>query len=340
MTASRNGPRRLGFTLIELLVVIAIIAILIGLLVPAVQKVREAAARLQCENNLKQIGLAVHNHHDSLKQLPHAGAGWNFAPVYTSVGSPAVGKAQECGWLFQILPYIEQQAVWKGGGGTTVMACQINAIATPIPLYFCPSRRRPSVGAPTGSWYSTQYPGQQVPTGTFAHAFTDYGGGRADDQAGALIQIPACNNCGGTNATVIPVAQRRSTLTLNDIRDGTSNTFFAGESQKLLNSLNSYQSDDNEGYTSGWDWDTMRYAGGGCATNLRVSGLCPPRPDSLRNPADNSNTVTGLFGSSHTGGVNMLFCDGSVRFVPYTVTPAVFAALSTRQGGETNTNFD
>src|SRR5438270_8831748 len=232
MIVRSSAPRqaRLAFTLIELLVVIAIIAILIGLLVPAVQKVRESAARLQCENNLKQIGLAVHNHHDSLKQLPHAGAGWNFAPVYTGVGNPASGKAQECGWLFQILPYVEQQAVWKGGGGTTIMACQINAISAPIPLYFCPSRRKPQVGASTGSWYSTQYPGQQVPTGSFPHAFTDYGGSRADDQLGALTQIPACNSCGNSNATVIPVNQRRSTLTLLDIHDGTSNTFFAGES--------------------------------------------------------------------------------------------------------------
>lgn len=125
-------PRR-AFTLIELLVVIAIIAILIGLLLPAVQMVREAACRSQCQNNLKQIGLALHMHHDLYQFFPSAGSPSAMMPnsVY---GSPAVAPYQQCSWLYQILPYLEQQAAWNN-----------SAIApkTLIKTYFCPSRRGP-----------------------------------------------------------------------------------------------------------------------------------------------------------------------------------------------------
>src|SRR5207248_1286543 len=130
--------RRRGFTLIELLVVIAIIAILIALLVPAVQKVREAAARATCQNNLKQIGLACHGHHDAYKVLPCEGTTWANPPTYLAPGVPATGGSgvQQAGWLFQILPFVEQTAVWKGGNGTSIAQCQINAIGAEIPIYF------------------------------------------------------------------------------------------------------------------------------------------------------------------------------------------------------------
>src|SRR3954467_15421187 len=107
---------RRAFTLIELLVVIAIIAVLIGLLLLAVQKVREAAARMSCTNNLKQLGIAVHSHHDGLGFLPHGGTGWDRAPAYTAAGSPYGLKDQGCGWGFHILPYIEQDNLYKGSG--------------------------------------------------------------------------------------------------------------------------------------------------------------------------------------------------------------------------------
>src|SRR6476620_4740634 len=125
--------RRGAFTLIELLVVIAIIAILIGLLLPAVQKVREAAARTQCQNNLKQIGLAFHNHHDTYKAFPTGGVGAD-GPRTMNGTSPATYQTQAWGWAYQILPYIEQGPLYNTTTDATVQA-------TPVPIYFCPSRR-------------------------------------------------------------------------------------------------------------------------------------------------------------------------------------------------------
>src|SRR5436190_22314302 len=131
---------RQGFTLIELLVVIAIIAILIGLLVPAVQKLREAAARTQCRNNLKQIGLACINHHDTYKCFPTGGLSWTAgnSRVWTSANTPAVYDKQSWGWMYQILPYIEQQTVWANPNDNLVTSFI-------VPMYFCPSVGQPRV---------------------------------------------------------------------------------------------------------------------------------------------------------------------------------------------------
>jgi prepilin-type N-terminal cleavage/methylation domain-containing protein len=217
-----------AFTLVELLVVIAIIAILIGLLVPAVQQVREAADRVQCQNNLKQIGLAFHNHHDTLKSFPTGGWYWWAPPTYLN-GQPAVGAQQQAGWGFQILPYIEAKNLWRGGAATTNVKRQLLVTGTTVSLYFCPSRRGPqTVTFADPSLFN----GIPVP-----HALSDYAG----------------SNREGTG-----VVCRFSPARMADITDGTSNTLMVGEKRVNLLYLGQPQRGDDLGYAAGWDDNIVR----------------------------------------------------------------------------------
>jgi len=293
----RTGAQRRGFTLIELLVVIAIIAILIGLLLPAVQKIREAANRMKCQNNLKQIGLALHNHHDQLGKFPAAGNSWVDPPTFLAAGQPAQLSQQLGGGMYQILPFIEQDNAWRGGGKTTIADCQIVAIGQKVPNYFCPSRGAPRAMS-GGSWYG--------PSGTYDHAQTDYAGSNTEG-TGIIAR-------GLNGKTIADMAQ-----------DGTSNTIMAGEKRMDKRNLGQFQSDDNEGYSSGLDHDVMRY------TDVNH----PPAPDTN----NGSGWGEEKFGSSHTSGFQCVFGDGSVKMLRYSINPTVFSYLGNINDGQAVSDF-
>jgi prepilin-type N-terminal cleavage/methylation domain-containing protein len=328
--------RRTAFTLIELLVVIAIIAILIGLLLPAVQKVREAAARAKCQNNLKQIGIAWHNHHDAYQIFPTGGADYSFVPEFSSLGNPRGAgsgqNAQRGGWGFQILPFLEQENLFRGSGATTITDAVLRVIGTPVPGYFCPSRGGPRTIPYTSGFFLV---------GTTTRAMTDYAvnGGTYDIPTvrfgmsrDGIIHVgwdnAARNPAGGTFTLPgfgvgywVP-----RTVRMNAVTDGLSNTLLVSEKQMNRSFLGQFISDDNEGYAVGADVD-----------NARGITLAPEAD--FASPDVNTNYPNHRFGSAHTSGLNAVLADGSVRFVSYSVSAATWQAVGTIAGGEVLSEF-
>ena len=291
--------RRAGFTLVELLVVIAIIGILVALLLPAVQSAREAARRMQCINNLKQLALACHNHHSAHSIFPSAGGpDWTYHMTFIN-GRPAIAPLQHGGWGYQVLPFIEQEAVWMGGNATTDVDRSIVAISTPIPAFFCPTRRRPEV-VKAADWYNNPNSGK-----TFGHAKNDY-------------VASSWSSTSSQPKGVGPITNMEPS-SIADVRDGTTNTLLLGEKQMNVAFLGQMQANDNEGYTCGWNHDTSRHTALAPAADFRDPG---------GNPGDDR------FGSSHSGGVNFALCDGSVRAISFQIDLTTFQRLGDKQDGQ------
>jgi prepilin-type N-terminal cleavage/methylation domain-containing protein/prepilin-type processing-associated H-X9-DG protein len=322
-SASRKpAARRAGFTLIELLVVIAIIGVLIGLLLPAVQKVREAAARMQCANNLKQLALAVHNYHSDLNTLPPDNI-YSYDPTRPNWS-----------WLANILPLIEQDNLYRaariGGPNPNNINQSLPQIATRVRTFLCPSDpdawRGPRSYASNFDMFDPVLgPLTYEVTCYRANIGTNWGGGPPGSALWWGTDPQWCNpdpnnpnpattydGCANGNGVIW---ESNSPLRLTDVQDGTSNTFMIGEAMTEKDNQNSWCHMDNAIATCAY------------APNARspVTGQDYP-PDQWWNRY--------AFTSAHPGGVQFAMTDGSVRFIPDSIDLGVFRALSTRAGGE------
>lgn len=288
--------RRPAFALIELLVVIATIATLIGLLLPAVQKMRMAAARISCTNNFKQIGLALHQYHDTLGSLPPG-----ITPALQGEAFPLMG------WLTRVLPFIEQEPLWS----LTRIAYEEEpskpyklphyGIMSPIKSFSCPADDR------TQGVHPTHY-GLLV-------ALTDYLGNL------------------GTNYTIDNgVLYWGSHTRLTDITDGTSNTLLVGERPPSPDFWYGWWY-AGEGQEKSGSGDTVLGVRELHGPSDPYTSSCPPGPYHFVFGNLNNMCDTFHFWSLHSGGANFLFADGSVDFLSYSADN-ILPALSTRSGGE------
>jgi len=316
----KRNNKYTGFTLIELLVVIAIIAVLIALLLPAVQQAREAARRTQCKNNMKQLGLALHNYHDTMNCFPPGGF---------HIGLRA-------SWLVMILPYIDQANLYHSinfnAGSSSPSAndypkLQPTAL-TRIPGYLCPSSREerspaesatPPGGTGTQPCYTTHYygvmgPGLGVTNPATNSLYLVENGTGSSGLGGFGVQgLLGTSLMTGVNSSAVK--------RIRDATDGTSNTFIAGELSYDGQKANCYRA-----WTRGNGGSNAMGSAKNIVNGINVAGY---------NGSSNFNSVS--FGSFHTGGTNFLMADGAVKFVSENIDMGIYCATSSANGGEPKT---
>jgi len=317
-----------GFTLVELLVVIAIIAILIALLLPAVQMAREAARRTQCQNHLKQIGLAALNHESTHKFMPTGGWYWYWG------GDPdaGFGETQPGSWVMSVLPYMEQGDLFELGadGDPAITATQRlhnrTRITTPIAEFNCPSRR---AAKKYPSWALFGEPGSE-PVNSNAVlddlvAKTDYAGNSGSGPAGHWTDPGRSYRLDWEPVEANGVIYQRSETRLRDIRDGTTHTIMLGEKFIEPCRYETTGHGDHHGMYAPY-WDTLRYASD-------AIDQIPMKDADLGNCAimrDVNSCCTSRFGSAHPGGMNMVMCDGSVQLIRYSIDGTTYRQLGER----------
>ena len=296
--------KRRGFTLIELLVVIAIIAILISLLLPAVQQAREAARRTQCKNNLKQIGLALHNYESSHGMFP-----------------PGYIWPQGTGWTYHLLPYLEQTNLYNSCNVRSPTTATTSiwrslpsrpALAVPIPGFRCPSTSAPDIVEDAeGITNLDRVPCEYIAVISGTKSTLSNAGCPASCPVNSVVAAQQ----DGT-------FYRSSSVKIRDISDGTTNTIGVGESLYESPTIDHWAiGSDNLGVNNTpWAGDVAEFTG-----SLGVAmGIFGGATDATQLS----------FKSRHTGGCHMMLMDGSVRFLGYNISPTVRSALGTRAGGE------
>jgi prepilin-type N-terminal cleavage/methylation domain-containing protein len=279
--------KRPAFTLVELLVVIAIIGILIAMLLPAVQSVREGARRSTCINNQRQIALAVTNYENAKMHYPDGGRFWNTPRSWSSTNIPAMAPAQNWGVFYQILPHLEQNNLYLITSDAVVQA-------TPVSTYFCPSRR--FIVKPPQSSYGFR-------------AQTDYAGNAGVNSSNGAYWGD------GKNGAMFVRGGFAPKVTHSDVTDGHAVTILTGDKALNPRYYELTSCSDNEGWTCGFDWDTLRWAGQVPIKDIEAVN-CEMR-----------------FGSAHSYGVVFSFADGHIRLLDYGMDLQTFQRLCRRNDG-------
>jgi prepilin-type N-terminal cleavage/methylation domain-containing protein/prepilin-type processing-associated H-X9-DG protein len=331
-TSSSNG-----FTLVELLIVISIIGILVALTMPAINAAREAGRRAQCSNNLHQLGLACQAFESKFQSYPSGGWGkW-----WAGVPERGTGPTQPGGWHYNILPFMDQLDLHEMGrnGNKAEGAARVQTV---VATFLCPTRHR-AVAFP---FSSGPYININPPSLIGRSDYAANAGDRFVDPG--EFKSPGANNANGTYNTGYPWASvsgtafsnpaptgvvfRASALSTAKIKDGLSYSYLIGERFMTIGAYNQGAIENDAGWDSGYDYNTIRWTGSSTASGQ--STPLAPSQDRVPKAPQTAAQLAMLFGSAHPAGFHMLFCDGNVRKMNYDIDPVTHMQLGNIADGE------